>query len=156
MNTQRPIASSSTRQATALPQVAGSALCLIFLGLIATATPALAQHQPQSPAERYQIERADCYNGRSNQDGATCLKEANAALAEDKKGKLATPGAPYQKNATLRCQALPAADKADCERRMRGEGTVSGSVESGGVSRELVVQTPVAPKHAAEPAEGLK
>ena len=146
MNIQRHNASCSKSQAAPFYRAAGSALCLIFLGLAATATPAFAQSRPQPPNSQYQVERANCYNGRSNQDGATCLKEANAALDEDRKGKLATTGVPYQKNAALRCQALPAADKADCEKRMRGEGSVSGSVESGGILRELTVQAPVAAK----------
>ena len=146
MNTHRNNASCSTSPAAPFCSAAASILCMIFLGLAGTATPAFAQNKPQSPGDRYQIERADCYNGRSNQDGATCLKEANAALDEDRKGKLAAAGAPYQKNATLRCQALPAADKADCEKRMRGEGSVSGSAESGGILRELVVRAPVAAK----------
>jgi hypothetical protein len=143
MNTQRHLASPSPPQTALLLRTAGSTLCLSFLGLAITATPAFAQNQTQSSNDRYQVERANCYNGRSNEDGATCLKEANAALAEDRKGKLSVPGTPYQKNATLRCQALPATDKADCERRVHGEGTVSGSVEAGGVLHELVVQTPV-------------
>ena len=143
MYAQRHIASYSIRRAASV-YAAGAALCLILLGLAATATPAFAQDKPQSPSERYQVERAKCFNGRSNEDGATCLKEANAALDEDKKGKLTVAGAQYQKNAALRCQALPAAEKIDCERRIRGEGTVSGSAESGGITRELVVRTPAA------------
>ena len=124
----------------------GLSASLIFLSLTAMAFQAFAQTRPQSPDAQYQVERASCFNGRSSEDGATCLKEANAALAEDRKGKLAGPNVPYQKNATLRCQGLPAADKADCERRMRGEGAVSGSVEAGGILRELVVQAPIASK----------
>lgn len=156
MNTQGHIAPFSNPKAALSVRIVVSGALVIMLGLAATATPALAQNQPQTPTQRYQVERADCFNGRSNQDGATCLKEANAALAEGKKGKLSASGTPYQKNAAVRCQALPAADKGDCERRMRGEGSVSGSVESGGVLRELVVQTPEAPKHAAEQGESAK
>ncbi len=123
-----------------------SASCMLFLVLAAAATPACAQNTPQSASDRYKAERADCYNGRSNEDRATCLKEAKAAFAEDRKGNLTVPGATYQKNAALRCQSLPATDKVDCEKRMRGEGTVSGSAESGGEMRELVVPSPSAGK----------
>lgn len=119
---------------------------LIFLSLTTAAFPAFAQTRPQSPDAQYQVERDDCFDVRSNEDGATCLKEANAALAENRKGKLAVSNVPYHKNAILRCQGLPAADKSDCVRRMHGEGSVSGSVEAGGILRELVVQTPIASK----------
>ena len=125
--------------------VAGFVLCQILFGLLVvfTAAPALAQEHAQAAGERYQSDRADCYNGRSNQDRATCLKEAKAARIENRKGTLNGGAGSYQSNAALRCQALPAADKADCEQRMRGEGTVSGSAEAGGVMRELVVPAPV-------------
>ena len=36
-----------------------------------------------------------------------------------------------------RCVPLPAADQEDCVRRMNGEGIVRGSVEEGGIYREL-------------------
>ena len=37
---------------------------------------------PDAAQSRYQSERAVCLHGLSNQDKATCLKEAGAALAE--------------------------------------------------------------------------
>jgi len=46
-------------------------------------------------------------------------------------------------------------DRADCEARMRGQGTTSGSAAPGGIYRELVTRTvgPVEPAaSAAEPA----
>lgn len=146
MKTKKHAASFSKLHTRSFARLIVPSSCLIFLGLAIPSALALAQSQSQSPNERYQVERTECYNGRSSEDGATCLKEANAALAEDKRGKLAAGGASYQKNATLRCQTLPLADKADCEKRMRGEGTVSGSVASGGFLRELMVQSPVAAK----------
>lgn len=124
-------------------------LVLLSVSILMT-TSAIAQNQASASSNRYQVERANCFNGKSNQDSATCLKEANAALAESKKGKLNDGEAPYGKNAALRCQALDASNREACERRMRGEGTVSGSVEAGGVMRELVVETPV---RQAEPAK---
>ena len=36
-----------------------------------------------------------------------------------------------------RCVPLPPADQEDCVRRMQGEGTIIGSVEEGGIYREL-------------------
>ena len=88
-----------------------------------------------------QKERADCMNGNSQQDRATCMREAGAAKQESQRGNLRDSG-DYQANASKRCAALPAAEKADCERRASGEGSVSGSVGGGGVVRELVTPVP--------------
>lgn len=152
MNTQCSIAPRSKLQISP----ASSFAYLILLGLVVTATPAIAQNQPQTPSAQYQIERAKCFNGKSNEDRATCLIEANAAFAANKKGKLTVADAQYQNNAILRCQALLAADKVDCERRMHGEGSVSGSAEAGGIFRELEVQVPVTPRSVTEQSENPK
>ena len=91
---------------------------------------------------QYRSERAVCMSGQSNQDRATCLKEASAARAEARRHRLDTSSAPLAQNATARCMALPADDRGDCERRMRGEGSVSGSVKDGGLLRELTTEIP--------------
>jgi hypothetical protein len=88
-----------------------------------------------------QKERTDCMNGNSQQDRATCMREAGAAKQESQRGNLRDSG-DYQANASKRCAALPSAEKADCERRANGEGSVSGSVGGGGVVRELVTPVP--------------
>ena len=88
---------------------------------------------------RYQTERAFCNSGQSSQDRATCLREAGAALAEKKGGRLDNGPNAYQQNAQTRCNALPADDRDACQRRINGEGTTSGSISTGGVIRELVV-----------------
>jgi len=66
--------SRALRHATAL-----GALCALLAsgGALAADTGASASAQA-----RYLKERAVCLEGRSNQDRATCLKEAGAALAE--------------------------------------------------------------------------
>jgi hypothetical protein len=89
-------------------------------------------------------ERQNCMDGKTNQDRATCLREAGAAKQEAGRGNLRDTG-DYSKNASKRCDTLPPDQKADCERRSMGEGSVSGSVGSGGVVRELVTPIP-APK----------
>jgi hypothetical protein len=86
---------------------------------------------------RYEQDRAACNSGQSNQDRATCLREAGAALGEAKRGNLRDGQTSYEQNQTLRCDRLKEGDRDDCLRRMHGEGTVSGSVESGGIYREL-------------------
>jgi hypothetical protein len=104
--------------------------------LVATTAAAAADARKASDAQkRYQDERAACMSSTSA-DQAACLREAAAARQEAKRGQLESQ-AEYEKNRFMRCNYLPAGDREDCERRMRGEGTVSGSVEGGGIYREL-------------------
>jgi len=118
----------------------GSAACLSY---------SVAQARPANLADaesNYRQERAACLNGLSNQDRATCLREAGAALAEAKRGRLADhQEANYSHNALLRCQRLPMEDREACEHRVNGDGIVSGSVPAGGLYREYheIIPAPV-------------
>lgn len=88
---------------------------------------------------RYQQDRKLCMSGASNQDRATCLKEAGAALQEAKRNSLGASGeSELAQNRLSRCNGLPAQDREDCARRMSGEGSTTGSAQQGGISRELV------------------
>lgn len=110
-----------------------AALALLMAGTAATAAGKLSPAQ-----QRYQQERAVCLSGQSNQDRATCLKEAGAALKEARRGRLdAADAGDLGQNRMVRCNALPAGDREDCARRMQGEGATSGSAQQGGVLREL-------------------
>ena len=95
-----------------------------------------------SPEATYRYEREKCLSGRSHQDRATCLKEAGAALAEARRGRLDNGVSERQRaeNRVARCAAQHESERADCERMARGEGTVVGSVEGGGVIKELVTR----------------
>jgi hypothetical protein len=111
--------------------------------LAAPLSTAWAAPAAKSSAEAtYRFEREKCLSGRSHQDRATCLKEAGAALAEARRNRLdnGASAAQLAANRIARCQAQPEADRADCERMARGEGTVAGTVEGGGVIRELVTR----------------
>ncbi|MNR80694.1 hypothetical protein D3C72_114200 [compost metagenome] len=108
----------------------------------------------------YQQDRAACLEGKSTQDRKTCLRDVGAAMSEARHGKLKDDDAAvYQKNAQVRCNALPDADRADCIKRMSGrDTTISGSVSGGGLLRETTtivvdppVPAPVAPPPAPEP-----
>ncbi|OOG39444.1 hypothetical protein [Polaromonas sp. A23] len=94
-----------------------------------------------------QKERAACMAGRTQQDRDTCLREANNAAAEKRKGKLDNAGAQFGANARVRCEALKGEDKSACEARVMGYGNTSGSVAGGGVIRE--VETVVVPADAS-------
>ena len=93
--------------------------------------------------QRHQQERAHCMSGKSHQDQATCLREADNAHDAAKKGALAGgAGTDLQKNATARCEAQPAADRAACVQRILGAGTTEGSVQGGGLIRETETRLP--------------
>ena len=97
------------------------------------AGPALSEAQAA-----YKRDRAACMSGQSHQDRATCLREAGAALSEARRNGLTTTSdSQFVQNRLDRCVPLPAADQEDCVRRMSGEGIVRGSVEEGGIYREL-------------------
>lgn len=86
----------------------------------------------------------------SRQDPAACRREAGAAREEARRGGLTTPAEGNAgANAMARCQLQPAADRADCEARVRGSGagttTTEGSVMGGGIIRETVTPIPAAP-----------
>ena len=94
----------------------------------------------------YQREAASCRRAaREDQDRSTCMREAGAAREEARRGRLTDHQADYQRNATLRCDGLPEADRRDCLTRMQGSGTTTGSVKGGGVYRETVTRTPAEP-----------
>jgi hypothetical protein len=86
----------------------------------------------------YRKERAHCMSGRSSQERPTCLREAAAARDAARHGRLGDVDArALAENALLRCQRVPQADRADCERLARGEGRRDGSVAEGAVVKEV-------------------
>jgi hypothetical protein len=104
-----------------------SILALATAGALLVCGAAAAGPGVSDAQARYQKDRAACLSGDTNQDRATCLREAGAALVEARRGGLTTTDdSTYVKNSM-----------EDCVRRMRGEGTVIGSVEEGGIYREL-------------------
>ncbi|RZS80918.1 hypothetical protein [Pigmentiphaga kullae] len=108
------------------------------LAAVALGTVLFTSAQAASAADTtYQDELARCNSGQSGQDRATCRREAGAALQESRRGNLrGASDSAYEQNRTQRCNALPQADRAACMARVDGRGTVSGSVEGGGVLRE--------------------
>jgi len=92
--------------------------------------------------QRYRHDMAQCNSGHANQDKETCKREARNALAEARRGGLSEPGADLKANAQLRCAAHQGMEREACEARMRGAGTVEGSVSGGGVLRKNVTVVP--------------
>ena len=130
-----------------------------FLALAFTTMASTAWAAGEGDAvARHRQEVAVCTSGQSNQDRATCLREAGAALVEARRGGLDGNASSYEKNQLRRCEPLPAEERSACEARMRGQGTTSGSVAGGGIYRELVTretEAPVMPP-AAPPADAAR
>ncbi|HLX80780.1 MAG TPA: hypothetical protein VKS43_09360 [Burkholderiales bacterium] len=118
-------------------------LLFLITAVLASIIASAAEPSRAANAQRtYQNDRADCMSGREGPDKTACLREAGAALNEAKSGKLADPDTDFARNRVARCAYLTGPDKDYCLRRMNGEGTITGSVESGGILRELVVAVP--------------
>ncbi len=116
---------------------------LVVGAMLVTGMASGASGNHAAAQARYTQNRAACISGQTNQDRATCLREAGAALQEAQKvGATGKGQNQYEQNRLLRCEVLPAPEREDCVRRMRGEGTVSGSAESGGIYRELRTTVP--------------
>lgn len=119
-----------------LALTACAAATLLFAGAATAARVSEAQL-------RYQEDRAVCLSGTSNQDRATCLKEAGAALQEARRGNLSAGHEnELAHNRMARCNALPAQDREDCAMRMHGQGSTTGSAQQGGILRELARPVP--------------
>lgn len=120
-------------------------------GLIFQSAMAASASEAQA---QFRAEQAACLNGTSQQDRATCLQEARAALAEARRGRLDTgeDARTRERNALQRCTVQPPADREECERMARGEGKVSGSVGAGGVIRELTTRVDGPPTGTGKPA----
>jgi len=93
----------------------------------------------------YNQEVRACLSGRTQQDQATCLREARNARAERKPGGSSGSGSDYRANAAMRCNGLSGDDQALCRARVMGYGAESGSVAGGGVLTSVESVVPTAP-----------
>ena len=101
-----------------------------------------AQAQDELTA-RYQQDLAECEAQQATQDLAACRLEARNALAEAKRNLLSeTTANLFEKNQLKRCRVFKGDDREACEARVRGEGSSTGSVQSGGILREVVRPVP--------------
>ena len=91
-------------------------------------------------------ERAWCM---ANTDGVArvdCLKEAGAAQAEKRRGTLDTNTGAYGANAVERCEVFEGTERVACQARVMGFGNASGSVQGGGVIKQIeTVELPAVP-----------
>ena len=129
----------ATRSGARRARVLAASIGLGALAAVLLIAPASAAGNDLREAQaRYKSDRAMCMNGSSNQDRATCLQEAGAALRAARQGQLSdTETKRIEANRSVRCDPLPAQDREDCMRRMSGEGITSGAARDGGTYREL-------------------
>jgi hypothetical protein len=114
------------------------------LALAGSGTWAAGGIDKASIEANYRAARSACQAMAVPADRTNCLRDAGAARAQAlRTGPSSTSAEQLQRNALQRCQAHKSAeDQAICERMARGDGNTSGSVESGGVIRELTTQVP--------------
>ena len=127
------------------------ALPLLLAALASSTAFAATRTGSLDPKLRYQRESAACTAVRSADDRANCLSEASTRFAGTQPANADETPAILLRNALRRCESLAGADRQDCVARMQGQGSTSGSVDGGGIYRELVtviVGEPV----AVEPA----
>lgn len=139
-NTDRSLKSMLSFGAAALLAV-GAATAQIAVA--ETATPSFPGAATIDDSGSYQAEVQACKSGKTQQDQATCLKEARNAAAEKNRGRLNEYGG-HEQHAVARCDVHQTAeDRAACQARILGYGEVDGSVAGGGLIRE--VETVVMP-----------
>lgn len=127
---------------TTRPQFRTLALAAIG-GLLSVSAFAADNGAQASASAKYQQEVAFCNSGMSQQDRATCLKEAGAALVENRRGNLTTPPvAQLDRNIEDRCGVQTGDDRIACIARMEGLGRTEGSVAGGGIIREITIVKP--------------
>ena len=121
----------------------------LLLGTLVALTCGTLQAQSrqelQEAQARFKQEMADCVSGHTSQDKASCMREARNALSEVRRGNLGRQdkaAGQLERNIRLRCEAHQGELRDACEARMRGEGNVSGSVEGGGILREITTTVP--------------
>lgn len=119
----------------------------------AAPAPASPQVQPQSDKKPAHMQRksssrkGDRHHGQRGTYATPQAHEAAAARADERAGRLSRGATAdqYQRNALARCDVFrETADRDSCIQRVRS-GEVSGSVQEGGVLRELTEQVPVQP-----------
>ena len=90
------------------------------------------------------LERAWCLVNTEGEARVDCLKGANAAQVEKRRGTLITNSNDYAANALARCNVFMDEERLACQARVRGFGSASGSVQGGGVIKGI--ETLVVPK----------
>src|SRR5690606_4550447 len=81
--------------------------CAVGASLAAPA--AMAANSMSDAQAQYRADVERCNAGDTNQDKATCLREAGAALQEARRNRLLRGSPSYEENQRARCDRLPGA-----------------------------------------------
>lgn len=121
-----------------------SMLLALCLGMASASALAAGNSATNNAQAQYQQDMALCKSGQSNQDRATCEREAGAALQAARQGKLTTETASgYEQDASKRCDALPGSQRQDCMTLMKDPNAITqGSVGAGGILRQTTITIP--------------
>lgn len=147
MNQGHPNLSRALRVLLLAAGVAASAVA-------GAAAPAAARPSADRPTS------ARCPYGIATDGSPNCMTKADFEVMRARQDALDRDPAQYVRNAMVRCERLEGDDRKDCIARIGGKGTTSGSVEGGGIYRELVTRTvgtpPVPPPGEDVPVEPKK
>ena len=117
----------------------------LLLGALVALSCSTLQAQSRQELEeaqaRFKQEMADCVSGNTGQDKDSCMREARSALAEVRRGVPDRPGK-LEADTRQRCEVHQGEQRDACEARMRGQGSATGSVEGGGILREITGPAP--------------
>jgi hypothetical protein len=126
----------------------------LLLVTAAAVGPAFAAPETPEEAAVYHSERAACLDGSNPQGRKTCLYEAESAHAAMRRGLLRNePAQMLEGNARQRCQIQPeGVARSDCETRLGSDAVTTGSVDGGGVLRQLTTRRMMPMQAASAPA----
>ena len=116
-----------------------------LVALSCSTLKAQSRQELEEAQARFKQEMADCVSGNTSQDKDSCMREARAALAEVRRGVSGRPEKTEAKSeaaAPQRCEVHQGEQEGACGGRMRGEGSATGSVEGGGILREISTPAP--------------
>lgn len=116
----------------------------LFAVTLATAQVGVVGDTGIDSSGNYQQERGWCMVNTMGEDRVTCLKNSAAAQAEKRRGTLDNKGGDFNANAMRRCDVFAGEDRAACHARVQGYGSGSGSVQGGGIIKQ--VETVVQPE----------
>lgn len=126
---------------------AGAALAaapMLAASAPAMAPTAVAPMADAAPPAAVGPKSGGCAYGASRSGHAGCMAKGEYELTRSRQAALDRDPAQYQRNAQVRCEGLSEEDKRLCVARMQGQGTTTGSVEGGGIYRELITREPTA------------
>ena len=131
------------------PSSASLKAALVCLALVISMPSSSAT---KSAAKGNSARSSPCAYGIAQDGTKNCMYKAEYDITTSRQNVLDADPEQYIRNALIRCDSLKGDDRKDCLSRIRGGGTVSGSIEGGGLYRELVTIIPGKPAGEAPKA----